>query len=597
MSNYKIDINLNYNKSGAPSKISEQELKEQVLQAKQLSKEKELQKTQLQKEVKPTSDDKQLRLFNEEINITKNLIKSLDNLNKNLVKISDSTKRKSLLESELVATGGWRFPFSRDTSSVATNKSSIGDMLKGISSTLGNLSLFGISIGTGLGLIGQGVSYMWDKISNIGNAYIQKMIQQASTAGIAGVQRTGMGPYFASDIGAFIKERRMASGFFTEINQTINKNNIVDTDKIGKPSNEIIEYSKLFGIQPQELGRLIGLMDKFSNRKGEETFLKVLGYGAKGGIQTEMQILLNGLQNVLEEAVQEGVNNSDLAQDLAKEIAIVSSKNQNLSVKAIFEAQRGLLELQKTVSAGQVQTLSQLKTYEIGKQYVMEEFKKGKESRFVQSLIQSGMISETEIDKFKTGKIDFMSIDYFTRVALQQRNPEIINKLLLDLYKQFGTGSTQEEKIRNTLFSLTAMGLQQDIPILQNPTLFTAIMKSIVSGAEDISKLTYEDLTESAKGFLKNIKGQEPFSILVTQVEQEMLNLGDVGKKSANAILNLNRETLKMAENLTGVVIPAIEALDKALTIFAEGANKLTAKINKETEKNKKEISSLGTTE
>jgi hypothetical protein len=138
--------------------------------------------------------------------------------------------------------GGWRFPFSRDTSSVATNKSSIGDMLKGISSTLGNLSLFGISIGTGLGLIGQGVSYMWDKISNIGNAYIQKMIQQASTAGIAGVQRTGMGPYFASDIGAFIKERRMASGFFTEINQTINKNNIVDTDKIGKKSNEIIEY-------------------------------------------------------------------------------------------------------------------------------------------------------------------------------------------------------------------------------------------------------------------------------------------------------------------------------------------------------------------
>jgi hypothetical protein len=596
MSNYKIDINLNYNKSGAPSKISEQELKEQVAQAKQLSKEKELQKTQLQKEVKPTSDDKQLRLFNEEINITKNLIKSLDNLNRNIVKISDSTKRKSLLESELVSIGGWRFPFSRDTSSVATNKSSIGDMLKGISSTLGNLSLFGISIGTGLGLIGQGVSYMWDKISNIGNAYIQKMIQQASTAGIAGVQRKGMGPYFASDIGAFIKERRMASGFFTETEVTKDKNKIVDT-KVGKPSNEIIEYSKLFGIQPQELGRLIGLMDKFSNRKGEETFLKVLGYGAKGGIQTEMQILLNGLQNVLEEAVQEGVNNSDLAQDLAKEIAIVSSKNQNLSVKAIFEAQRGLLELQKTVSAGQVQTLSQLKTYEIGRQYVLEEFKKGKESRFVQGLIQSGMIDETEIEKFKTGKIDFTSIDYFTRVALQQRNPEIINKVLLDLYKQFGTGSTQEEKIRNTLFSLTAMGLQQDIPILQNPTLFTAIMKSIVSGAEDISKLTYEDLTESAKGFLKNIKGKEPFTILETQVGHEILNLGDVGKKSADAILNLNRETLKMAENLTGIVIPAIEALDKALTIFAKGANKLTAKINKETEKNKKEISSLGTTQ
>jgi len=596
MSNYKIDINLNYNKSGVPSKISEQELKEQVAQAKQLSKEKELQKTQLQKEVKPTSDDKQLRLFNEEINVTKNLIKSLDNLNRNLVKISDSTKRKSLLESELVSTGGWRFPFSRDTSSVATNKSSIGDMLKGISSTLGNLSLFGISIGTGLGLIGQGVSYMWDKISNIGNTYIQKMIQQASTAGIAGVQRTGMGPYFANDIGAFIKERRMASGFFIEKEATEEQNKIVDTE-IGKPSTEIIEYSKLFGMQPQELGKLIGLMDKFSNRKGEETFLKVLGYGAKGGIQTEMQVLLNGLQNVLEEAVQEGVNNSDLAQDLAKEIAIVSSKNQNLSVKAIFEAQRGLLELQKNVSAGQVQTLSQLKTYEIGRQYVLEELKKGKESRFVQSLIQSGMISETEIEKFKTGKIDFMSIDYFTRVALQQRNPEIITKVLLDFYKQFGTGTTQEEKIRNTLFSLTAMGLQQDIPIVQNPTLFTAIMKSIVSGSENISKSTYEDLSLSAKEFLKNIKGQEPFTYSQTLVKQEMLNLGDVGKKSADAILHLNEQTLEMAKNLTGVVIPAIEALDKALTTFAEGANKLTAKINKETEKNKKNNSSLETTQ
>jgi len=582
MSNYKIDVNLNYNKSGAPSKISEQELKEQVAQAKQLSKEKELQKTQLQKEVKPTSDDKQLRLFNEEINTTKNLIKSLDNLNRNLNKISDSTKRKSLLESELVATGGWRFPSSRDTSNIATNKSSIGEMLKGISSTLGNLSLFGISIGTGLGLIGQGVSYMWDKISNIGNAYIQKIIQQASTAGIAGVQRTGIGPYFASDIGAFIKERRMASGFFGQKNET------------GKPSNEIIEYSKLFGMQPQELGKLIGLMDKFSNKKGEETFLKVLGYGAKGGIQTEMQVLLNGLQSVLEEAVQEGVNNSDLAQDLAKEIAIVSSKNQNLSVKAIFEAQRGLLGLQKTVSAGQVQTLSQLKTYETGRQYVLEEFKKGTGSEFVQSLIKSGMISEAEIEKFKTGKIDFQSIDFFTRTALQQRNPKIMKNVLLDFYKQFGTGATQEEKIRNTLFALTSMGLQQDIPIVQNPALFTAIMKSMVSEGEDISKSTYEDISKTTKDFFeKNIKAQEPFNILQRQVELEGLNLGEVGKKSADAILHLNEQTLKMADNLTGIVIPAIEALDKALTTFAEGANKLTAKINKETQKNEKEIKSL----
>jgi hypothetical protein len=593
MSNYKIDVNLNYNKSGAPSKISEQELKEQVAQAKQLSKEKELQKTQSQKEVKPTTDDKQLRLFNEEINITKNLIKSLDNLNRNLTKISDSTKRKSLLESELVATGGWRFPSGRDTSSIATNKSSVGDMLKGVSSTLGNLSLFGISIGTGLGLIGQGVSYMWDKISNIGNAYIQKMIQQASTAGIAGVQRTGMGPYFASDIGAFIKERRMASGYFTELNETNDKDKIVNTQEIGKPTKEIIEYSKLFGMQPQELGRLIGLMDKFSNKKGEETFLKVLGYGAKGGIQTEMQVLLNGLQNVLEEAVQEGVNNSDLAQDLAKEIAIVSSKNQNLSVKAIFEAQRGLLGLQKTVSTGQVQTLSQLKTYEIGREYVLEEFKKGKESKFVQSLIQSGMISETELERFKTGKIDFMSSDYFTRVALQQKNPEIINKVLFDLYKQFGTGATQEEKIRNTMFALTSMGLQQDIPILQNPTLFNAIMKSVVSGNGDISQLTYENLSSSAENFLKNIKGQEPFTILQTEVNQEMLNLGDVGKKSADAVLHLNEQTLKMADNLTGIVIPAIEALDKALTTFAEGANKLTAKIKQKEDEYQKQNSSL----
>jgi len=583
MSNYKIDINLNYNKSGAPSKISEQELKEQVAQAKQLSKEKELQKTQLQKEVKPTSDDKQLRLFNEEINITKNLIKSLDNLNRNLTKISDSTKKKSLLESELISTGGWRFPYGRDTSNIATNKSSVGDMLKGISSTLGNLSLFGISIGTGLGLIGQGVSYMWDKISNIGNAYIQKMIQQSSTAGIAGVQKIGMGPYFASDIGAFIKERRMASGYFNGENLN------------GRPSNEIIGYSKLFGMQPQEMGKLIGLMDRFSNKKGEETFLKVLGYGAKGGIQTEMQVLLNGLQSVLEEAVQEGVNNSDLAQDLAKEIAIVSSKNQNLSVKAIFEAQRGLLGLQKTVSTGQVQTLSQLKTYEIGRQYVTEEFKKGKESKFVQSLLKSGMISETEIEKFKTGKIDFMSSDFFTRVALQQKNPEIINKVLFDFYKQFGTGATQEEKIRNTMFALTSMGLQQDIPILQNPTQFNAIMKSIVSGRENISQLTNKDLSTASKEFLeKNIKGEESFGILQRQVEFENLNLGEVGKKSADAVLNLNKNTLDMAKNLTGVVIPAIEALDKALTTFAEGANKLTEKLNKETQNNKEGISSLG---
>jgi hypothetical protein len=307
-----------------------------------------------------------------------------------------------------------------------------------------------------------------------------------------------------------------------------------------------------------------------------------------------MQTLLNGLQSVLEEAVQEGVNNSDLAQDLAKEIAIVSSKNQNISVRAIFEAQRGLLGLQKSVSMGQVQTLSQLKTYEIGRQYVTEEFKKGKESKFVQSLLQSGMISEAEIEKFKTGKIDFMSSDYFTRVALQQKNPEIINKVLLDFYKQFGTGATQEEKIRNTMFALTSMGLQNDIPIVQNPIQFNAIMKSIVSGGGNISQLTFEDLSKASEDFLKkNIKSQEPFDILQRQVESERLNLGEVGKKSADAILHLNEQTLKMADNLTGIVIPAIKALDSALTTFAEGANKLTEKISKEEQKHKKENSSL----
>jgi hypothetical protein len=243
---------------------------------------------------------------------------------------------------------------------------------------------------------------------------------------------------------------------------------------------------------------------------------------------------------------------------------------------------------------GQVQTLSQLKTYEIGRQYVTEEFKKGGESKFIQSLLKSGMISEAEIEKFKTGKIDFMSSDFFTRVALQQKNPEIINKVLLDFYKQFGTGATQEEKIRNTLFALTSMGLQNDIPIVQNPALFTAFMKSIVSGGGNISQLTYEDLSKASKDFLeKNIKGEEPFSILQRQVNAEMLNLGEIGVKSSKAVLDLNDQTLKMANNLTDVVIPAIEALDKALTTFAEGANKLTSKIKEETKKNEEENKSL----
>jgi hypothetical protein len=39
------------------------------------------------------------------------------------------------------------------------------------------------------------------------------------------------------------------------------------------------------------------------------------------------------------------------------------------------------------------------------------------------------------------------------------------------------------------------------------------------------------------------------------------------------------------------------ERKERKLTTFAEGANKLTAKINKETEKNKKNNSSLETTQ
>ena len=583
MSNYKIDVNLNYNTSGSPQKVSVQELKEQVQQAKELEKQKEVKGiTSIKGKEQQSIDDKQLRMLNDQLNLTKHLIRTLTLLNKNLGKLEPSLKRP-LIESEFTST-------TRNLGKNVFQKNLGQELLNKVANLVSSISIMGIPIGAVFGAIGQGVSYAWDKISNIGNAYIQKALQQATTAGIAGFQSAGAGSYFASDIGAFVKERKMALGKF--------KTDEGEFLKL-RPDTEnpfVIKYSQLFGTSPQEIGRLIGLLDRMTNLQGEQSFAKILGYTSSANIQSETQILLSGLQSVLEEAVEEGVNNSNLAIDLAKEISIISKNNQNLSIKALLDTQKSLLDLQKAVSSGQVQTLSQLKTYEITKDIVKKELTKGNESELFRTFISAGILSPDEIEKFRTKGIDFQTLDTLTRVALQQRNPEITKNVLLSFYKQFGTGETTEEKIRNTLFSMTALGLN-DIPLIQNPTLFAKYMKGIIEGSQDIANLSETELKQNAEMLFKakiktqsglqeiDLTQQEPFRILSLQVEQEMLNLGEVGKKSADAIMNLNKETLNMANNLVDIVIPAVKAMDNTFTLAAQNANKLIVKLKELQEK------------
>ncbi len=120
----------------------------------------------------------------------------------------------------------------------------------------------------GLGIALAGGGFIMSQVMKIGHAYLSKISQQLGTAGIGGMQSSGIGGYYdAAQAGEFSKARRMSSGRYNT----------------GGAYGSALNYGRLYGIGAGEIGQQLGLMDRFGGN-GSQKFSAITGMAGARGI-------------------------------------------------------------------------------------------------------------------------------------------------------------------------------------------------------------------------------------------------------------------------------------------------------------------------
>jgi hypothetical protein len=543
MAKYEIDVNINNNTSGGSgrSRMTMQEVKEQVYQAKTLEKDRELDVKQSSrdktKKIEKITNDlaqKLQKTINEQIRSNNALIRALESFTKVVQKIKIGGG-----EGGEGGGGGGK-----------------GSFLEGIRGSVSQVPIAGAA----LGLTAAGVAWGWHKVSEIGNAYMQKALQQLQTEQIGGFQRYGAGIYTAAELGALSKARRMQSGQF---------------NAPGALSGEsaILKYGGLFGASSEELGQIMGLLDRMTSNKGEQSLTKSLLTATRGGVKTELPLLLDAMRSTLEEAVQEGVSNSTLAEDMAEEVGILVRNGS--TAPAAIAVQKNMMGVQEQVARGGLENIAQFEMYRASQEYVKRQAG-AKDSAFIKQAVQQGIITEQQAKQLQEGKeLPAHVQDILVRYASQTKEGDIRKIFAKNIVETWGgkTGNELEKSQKAAFF------LAGNAPELFGGTP-TQVMQALKYGttSEGINIPSKDESVnkELTKYFDTVKKGGAAQEAKAMEIKYEGLLLDKTGQLAAKAVMDFNNNMIEFAKNAQDVVIPAVKALDTAMASMAKGANKLT---------------------
>jgi hypothetical protein len=298
-------------------------------------------------------------------------------------------------------------------------------------------------MGAALGIIGAPVAalgFAISKITQIGRAHIQRAMEQYSTAGVGGFQRSGkfLKTFTAAEFGAYEKERRMAAGVF-ETGTEYPSHLEWRTRQVGKGKRKRTERyqvrvydetlgmmtSSIFGMGAQT-AKIAGFAQATGAGKGkgeqflEKTISRIVG--GQRGLTTELPFILNEMASRMENAVTEGVNASTMASDMAHELAITGRQTLTGQARSAARTQRDLVDTQKEVARNQGADIKHWQMRLAARDIIQGKGKRSDEAR--DYLVKSGIVSTEDLKRGLNPEQMRMAVQFLNQsgsLAVRQR--------------------------------------------------------------------------------------------------------------------------------------------------------------------------------
>jgi len=450
----------------------------------------------------------------------------------------------------------------------------------------GGVSTIGAGLGFGIGAVLGIVGYAVKKVMDIGEAYIAKASQQVTSEGVGGFRGGGMGPWLAAETGQFYKAARMQGGQFNE--------GVKNTAAIGN-------FAHLFGLGGQEMGQMIGTFGRSTRRRtssgeviggigeGEEAFSRAVLTARKGGIETELLPMMQGITSALEDAVKDGVNASNLATDMAKELATAQKLAPATSVKALMATQQSIMGLQGQVAGGQFGSPAGYMMFRSGS----EMWKR--DEKFMLRARDAGLLTGDLIESARQGEKLNPNIERaVTQMYLEEKPLSARTEYAQQILRQFGgvtegeinTGQISAAKRAQVMSLAQTYGFQGfETPAKAGKLIDLALGigstetgpgKYVSPGATSTDLMSAEVSSLAAGKTGRGAVGYE-------QTKEGAL-LG-MGAPFAASAVNLQKTMLGSAQAMSDLATMALPALDAGISALGTG---ITATVQTITESVKK---------
>jgi hypothetical protein len=419
----------------------------------------------------------------------------------------------------------------------------------GSSQTLGGVGAAIPFLGAALGV----AAFVTHQILNMGRAYINTAAQQIGTAGVGGFRGGTSSTYFSvAQTAEFSKARRMASGSYSA----------------GGPGGtqgwEMAEsYAKRFGLDASGVGHTVGLMEALNPRGGARQFGQILNTASRGGIQTELPLLMQGISTSLEDAVTRGVNASDLATEIATEVSLATRLAPNGSIRAGIALSQQQMGLQNQVANGQYSGVSQWRMFEAGRGIVESAVSGRGHSDVRNSLMQAGVLTGDMLNRTLAPE----ETEYLTRYYMAQNPAAARNAYGEDLYRTLGN-----QGLSTFSRQLSVMGIESD-PIKQQMMFNRA--RASVEGYTPSLTAPGGDFQAPGNSAAFRARGLE------NRHTSMLLRSGGPAEKAAGMVERFELSLMRIADSASGPVARGLDGLNTVFTSMANGVDNLTQKLQR----------------
>lgn len=253
-------------------------------------------------------------------------------------------------------------------------------------------------VGAAVGALGFAIS----KITEVGRAHIAKAMQQRSTAGVGGFQRSGkfLGTFSAAEYSGYEKEKRLAAGKFNLGPAEYGEMETHARRKLGGDDPETlgIKATSVFGMGT-DMGRMAGLARAIDPREtsGEGAVEDIIQKVVKGqrGLTTELPFILREIMGSMADKVKEGVNASNLAGDMASSIARMGRKSLTGQAAGAARTEKDMNQILTDVGKGRGGTVAHWQTRLAARDIIQGEGAESEEAR--KFLTNSGMFTDADL--------------------------------------------------------------------------------------------------------------------------------------------------------------------------------------------------------